>query len=438
MDNKQILSNISTRLGIEALNPMQQAIATSDRRRIILLSPTGSGKTLAFSITVLRHIAPPCGHIQAVIMAPSRELVIQIAGVIRQIATGYKVTALYGGHSMSDEVSSLSVCPDIVVATPGRLLDHLRRGQVDLRRVAILVLDEYDKSLELGFIDEMRRIIKRITGPSTVVLTSATPIDTMPDFIPLKGAKVYDYSGSASSPRSRLDIIAVNSPERDKLDTLVKLLRTIPDGKVIVFANHRESAERIHARLVDAGLPAGLYHGGLDQQRREIAVDMLNNGSTPILVSTDLGSRGLDVDSVSAVVHYHLPPSPESWTHRNGRTARVDATGTVYVILSGGEQCPPYITFDSEMTPAGHSASPIHTNVGTLYINAGKKEKISRGDVAGYATRALGIEAPEVGRIVVRDHYSLVALPLDSFTAIQAMHPAPKIKGVRVKISRIF
>ncbi|HUN21220.1 MAG TPA: DEAD/DEAH box helicase, partial [Muribaculaceae bacterium] len=166
-------------------------------------------------------------------------------------------------------------------------------GQVDLRRVAILVLDEYDKSLELGFIDEMRRIIKRITGPSTVVLTSATPIDTMPDFIPLKGAKVYDYSGSASSPRSRLDIIAVNSPERDKLDTLVKLLRTIPDGKVIVFANHRESAERIHARLVDAGLPAGLYHGGLDQQRREIAVDMLNNGSTPILVSTDLGSRGL-------------------------------------------------------------------------------------------------------------------------------------------------
>ena len=215
----------------------------------------------------------------------------------------------------------------------------------------------------------------------------------MPDFIPLKGAKVYDYSGSASSPRSRLDIIAVNSPERDKLDTLVKLLRTIPDGKVIVFANHRESAERIHARLVDAGLPAGLYHGGLDQQRREIAVDMLNNGSTPILVSTDLGSRGLDVDSVSAVVHYHLPPSPESWTYRNGRTARIDATGTVYVILSGGEQCPPYITFDSEMTPDGHSASPIHTNVGTLYINAGKRKDIARR-CGRLCYRALGIEAP--------------------------------------------
>lgn len=435
MENKEIIRLIGSKLGIAELNPMQKVISETDRRRFILLSPTGSGKTIAFAIAMLRQMGAPDGRVQALVLAPSRELVVQIAEVVRPIAVGYKVTALYGGHSMADEANSLTVTPDIVVATPGRLLDHIERKQIDLRSVSILVLDEYDKSLELGFLDDMRKIIRRISSPSSVILTSATPIAELPDFIPLKSAKVYDFSAKTDSPRERIRIMAVESPSRDKLDTLSKLLRSLNNGKYIVFVNHRESAERVYESLAAKGFPVGLYHGGLDQQKREMAVDMLNNGSTPILVSTDLGSRGLDIDSVNAVIHYHLPLSVESWTHRNGRTARVDASGEVYVIISEADKRPDYVEWDSVYVPTGESSSPIKSDIATLYINAGRKEKISRGDVAGYAIHALGVPQGEVGRIALKDHYALVAVPRRMVGEIAAITPVPKIKSTRVRIS---
>lgn len=435
MENKEIISRIKDRLGIENLNDMQTVIAQSDRKRMILLSPTGSGKTVAFTIAMLKAIKEPCGRVQALVIAPSRELVTQIAEVVRVIATGFKVTALYGGHAMSDEVNSLSVTPDIVIATPGRLLDHIERRQIDIRSVHTLVLDEYDKSLELGFLGEMEKIVKKVSSPSVVILTSATPISDIPDFLPVRGAKVYDFSEKSESPRSRIEIFSVESPSRDKLDTLIQLLHSLPDQKVIVFVNHRESAERVYEALASAGFPEGIYHGGLDQQKREMAVDMLNNGSTPILVSTDLGSRGLDIDSVGAVVHYHLPLSKESWTHRNGRTARVDATGHVYVIMSEADRRPDYIEWDSDYNPEHASDNPIRSETATLYINAGRKEKLSKGDIAGYAIRALGVPQDKVGLITLRDHYSLVAVPRDMVKQIISLAPTPKIKKMRVKLS---
>ncbi|MDE5983191.1 MAG: DEAD/DEAH box helicase, partial [Duncaniella sp.] len=161
MKQTEIISNIKTRLGIESLNDMQLVMSGIETRgTAVLLAPTGSGKTVAFAIPMLRSLPAPQNKVMALVIAPSRELVLQIAEVIRQIATGYKTTALYGGHPMQEEINSLSVTPDIIVATPGRLLDHLKRGQLDLSAVGTLVLDEYDKSLELGFADEMRRIVK--------------------------------------------------------------------------------------------------------------------------------------------------------------------------------------------------------------------------------------------------------------------------------------
>ena len=154
----------------------------------------GSGKTAAFAIRLLRELKPSDGTIQAVIMAPARELVLQIADVIRPVAAGFKTVAFYGGHSMADEVNSLSVMPDIVVATPGRLLDHITRGTLDVAGVGGLVLDEYDKMLELGFQDEMRRIARRIKSPGLVMLTSATRLDEMPPFLPMDGAETVDFT----------------------------------------------------------------------------------------------------------------------------------------------------------------------------------------------------------------------------------------------------
>lgn len=436
MKEKEIRANIASRLAITELNPMQQRMAQlPGSGTFTLISPTGSGKTLAFAIPLLKSLGPADGRVRAVVMAPSRELVLQIFEVIRPIATGLKTVAFYGGHPMQEEVNSLAVTPDIIVATPGRLLDHLRRGQLDLSGVRTLVLDEYDKALELGFADEMKRVCRKLTSVSLIILTSATVLAELPPYLPVsKRTELIDFSES-TSPRRQMQIVHVPSPVRDKLNTLIDLLRSLPDGRVIVFANHRESVERIHTALRKAGLPAGLYHGGLEQHDRENAVELLNNGTTPILVSTDLGSRGLDIAELSAVVHYHLPPSAEAWTHRNGRTARQDAEGEVYVITTDEESIPEYIEWDRDYVPQGKSDRPITSSVATLYFNVGKKEKISRGDIVGFLIAKGGLEAGQIGRIALRDHSALVAVPRsEGRRLVKALAPE-KIKNTRAKIS---
>lgn len=433
MTLKEILENIGRRHGVENLNPMQKAVMQTRADRIILLAPTGSGKTLAFAVPMIQRLKAPDGCLQAVVMAPSRELVIQIAEVVRSVAEGHKVTALYGGHNMKEEINTLSVTPDVVVATPGRLLDHIIRGTLDVASASQLVLDEYDKALELGFHDQMRRIVKRMRRVKYVTLTSATPLGEMPDFLDMSQAKTVDFSPKTEAPRSRMRIEVIKSDSPDKLQTLDALLRSLPNGKVIVFVNHRESAERVHAFLKKEGWPAGLYHGGLDQLQREIAVDMLNNATTPILVSTDLGSRGLDIDGVSAVIHYHIPPTPENWTHRNGRTARVDADGNVYVLVNDIDQLPDYIDYDSELTPDKVSPDQIHSDTATIYFNLGRKDKISKADVLGFIAKQCGVS--KVGKIVVKDHCAIAAVPRNDAPNVIDTAKTQKLKGRRVKAS---
>ncbi len=437
MDPRTILERLKERHDITQLNEMQQLMAATDARKLILLAPTGSGKTAAFTIRLLRFLGTSNGTVQVVILAPSRELVLQIADVIRPVAAGLKTVAFYGGHAMADETNSLAVTPDIIVATPGRLLDHLTRGNLDLSETKALILDEYDKSLELGFLDEMRRITRRMRSIEMIMLTSATPLADMPDFIPMRDAETVDFTRSATRPR--LQTVRVNSPERDKLATLSDLLRSLPDGRAIVFVNHRESAERIDNHLKRNRFPVGLYHGGLEQRERQLAIDLFNNGTTPILISTDLGSRGLDIDDVNYVIHYHLPVSPESWTHRNGRTARMGASGTAYVIIADGDNIPDAVTWDRELYPSGKEPAEggIRSHMATLYFNAGKKEKISRGDIAGFLMQKGGLPKDEVGKIVVNDHNAIVAVPRDKAQqTIDAVSPY-RIKNTKVRISLI-
>ncbi len=437
MKEKEIINNIRTRLGIVSLNEMQEQMHRCSNPSVILLSPTGSGKTVAFIIPMLKAIGEVSECVKAVVIAPSRELVMQIASVVRAVAVGYKTVALYGGHSMSDEERSLSVVPDIVVATPGRLLDHLNRGNVELRGVRALILDEYDKSLELGFHEEMRRIVSRMGRFSLIVLTSATMLQELPPFLPFRSPTVVDFTSADGDKYVNLDVLRVKSMEKDKIGELVRLLQSLPNGKMIVFVNHRESAERVYAMLRDADVPAGLYHGGLEQLDREMAIDMLNNGTTPVLVSTDLGSRGLDIDDVQGVIHYHLPPSAESWTHRNGRTARMGAGGSVYVITYEGEKIPDYVSWQRDYEPDGMSSGSIRSDVSTLYFNAGKKEKISRGDVVGFLVNRGGLSGDKVGRIAVKDHCVLVAVPKDRVQDVLAAIAPYRIKNRRVKVTEI-
>ncbi|MBQ1745905.1 MAG: DEAD/DEAH box helicase, partial [Muribaculaceae bacterium] len=328
MKETEIIKLVKERLGIDELNEMQQSALNAWKAGggdLVLYSPTGTGKTLAFALCLLQALKPPMQRLQAVVMAPSRELVMQTAEILRVLAVDYKVTPCYGGHAVADEKASLAVTPDVVVATPGRLLDHHKRGHIDLSGTRLLVLDEMDKALELGFEDEMRRLIKVMPRINRRIMASATVLDEVPDYVRLHNPFTLNVLEQDDQPSERIKVWQVVSDDKDKLETLRQLLLSLDGGKTIVFANFRESVERIHQALHKQRFSVGIYHGALDQQQRETAVAMLNNGSINILVSTDLASRGLDIDTVAHIVHYHLPINGQTYVHRNGRTARVDA-----------------------------------------------------------------------------------------------------------------
>lgn len=442
MREKEFLPQIKTRLGIEELNQMQRRMlaAGTEGRDLILLSPTGTGKTLAFILPVLKMLRPSTGRVQAVVIAPSRELVMQIAGVFQKIGAGMKTTPLYGGHKFEDEENSLKAGCDIVVATPGRLLDHLKRRTFEALPTRILVLDEFDKSLELGFEEEMRKISNRLKNVSHMIMTSATRADVLPEFLKLNNPLTLDYLGDNRNLRGRIRVHRVDTDSNDKLESLRVLIDNIwADGeageRAIVFVNHRESAERVAAYLEKQGYPAVLYHGAMDQRDRESAVARFNSGSRPILVATDLAARGLDIREVKSVIHYHQPLSPEAYTHRNGRTARVDADGDVYVLIGPDESVKDYVGIDDTRWLDPEKTAGPAPRVETLYIGAGKKEKLSKGDILGFLVKQCGLEPSQIGAIDVRDHYSLTAVRDADMTGLLAAAKAGKIKGARRLVS---
>lgn len=438
MKEQEILSLINERLGISDLNDLQKSVLKNLKisSSAIIYSPTGSGKTLAFSVTLLKAQKNfDTEKLQAVIIAPSRELVIQISDVIRPIAPDYKVTSLYGGHNVADEKNSLQNVPSIIVGTPGRLLDHANRGNIDLTNVRQLILDEFDKCLELGFEDEMRKLLKKMPNLSRKILTSATILKEIPEFVNLTDYVTLDFLESAKNPSERTTVWQVKSEEKDKLAALRTLLYSIPQGKTIIFANYRDAVSRIYQNLKDNQISAGIYHGALEQMDREKAIAMFNNESYPILVSTDLGSRGLDIKEVKNIIHYHLPVSQESYTHRNGRTARVDKTGDVYILTHQDEQLPDFVTIDETFNlPEKCEQKSIVNRNSTLYFKAGKKEKISKADIVGFIANNIQIAPNEIGVINVYDHYALVAIPKQKAkTAVSQLLKA-KIKGKKIRI----
>ncbi len=441
MREKEFLPLVKEKLGIEELNPMQRQMMAqaSETRDIILLSPTGSGKTLAFILPMLKILKPSTGRVQAVVVAPSRELVIQISKIVNAIAAGFKVTQLYGGHKVEDEVNSLSAGTDIIVATPGRLLDHINRRNIDVLPTRILVLDEFDKSLELGFEKEMKKIVDRLKNVSRYILTSATRAEILPDFLRLDNPVTINYLGDNKELHSRLRVHRVDSDINDKLDSLASLLRTLAKGerseRSIIFVNYRESAERVADYLSKRGFPVVLYHGALDQHERETAVAMFNNGSRPLLVATDLAARGLDIENVRSIIHYHQALTPETYTHRNGRTARVDRDGDVYVLVGPKEDVKEFTDFDDTFYPDTAAPSPELPEYATIRFSAGKKEKLSKGDIVGFLVKEGGADAQGIGKIDIYDHYSLVAVPFGKVEDILRNIKGKKIKGEKRLVS---
>lgn len=431
--NERILRALSN-TGIETLNEMQQVVLDAGTDKdMVLLSPTGSGKTLAFLLPLLTTLVAEEKEIQAVIVAPSRELALQIESVFRSLGSGFRIICCYGGHPIRTEKKSLEHPPTVLVATPGRLVDHIERGNVCLDDVHTLILDEFDKSLEMGFLSEMKEILSHLSGLRRRVLTSATEAVEIPPFTGIESPVRLSFLAKKGAPQ-KLQVHIVKSPVKDKLDTLYALLGELRAEPALIFCNLREAVERVAGYLSEKDVDNDYFHGGMEQTERERSLSRFRNGSATVFISTDLASRGLDIPEVKHVIHYHLPHNEEAYIHRNGRTARMGAEGDAYLIIHDGEEIPPYIAREpKEFFLPSTPRTPMRSEWVTLTINRGKRDKLSRKDVVGFLFQKGGLSKDELGVVEIKESCSYAAVKRSVRTALLSRVRDEKIKNMKAK-----
>lgn len=427
---KQALSNLK----IAELNEMQHAaLNVAKKGDMILLAPTGSGKTLGFLLPLLSLLDTAVPTVQALILVPSRELALQIEQVFKTIASGFKVNCCYGGHPVKIERNNLSQPPAVLIGTPGRIGHHLRRESFSTDTIHTLILDEFDKSLEFGFQEDMAYIIRQLPNLKKRMLTSATKMQEIPSFTGIRNPAEVDFLENATNAPD-IKLKAVISPAADKLDTLFSLICTIGDKATLVFCNHREAVDRISDLLWNRGIVHDVFHGGMEQEDRERALIKFRNGSHRLLITTDLASRGLDIPEIEFVVHYQLPHTREAFLHRNGRTARMHAKGTSYLILTEDEKLNyPDQNIEIEALPE-KPVLPKPSPWATLYIAAGKKDKINKVDIVGLLLQKGEMAKDDLGLIEVLDHSSYAAVKRNRIERLVQVISKEKIKNKKVKI----
>jgi len=430
-----MIASALKKLNIQQLNELQESAlkASKSGSDVLLIAPTGSGKTLAFLLPLIEKLKPEIKGVQALILVPSRELALQIEQVFKQMGTAFKVNCCYGGHAVRVEKNNLAHPPAVLIGTPGRIAYHLEHQNFDESFIEYLILDEFDKSLEFGFEADMSYIIGGLLSLKQRILTSATKMEEIPAFVKLNNAIDIDFSKNAEA-KPDLKFKKIISPAADKLEVLFKLLSKIGNKNTLVFCNHRETVDRISDLLFEHGLGHDVFHGGMEQFDREKALLKFRNGSHKILVTTDLAARGLDIPEVEYIVHYQLPYTEDSYIHRNGRTARMNAKGTAYLILTPEEHYK-YLPEDMEEEDlSGQYQLPEVSDWVTLYIPNGKKDKINKVDIVGVLFKKGGLEKDDLGLIEVKDSASYFAVKRNKVEQLLQVLGNEKIKGKKLKL----
>ncbi|SEB51220.1 Superfamily II DNA and RNA helicase [Tenacibaculum sp. MAR_2009_124] len=426
--------DILTKLNIYELNEMQKeatsTIGTTDNT--IILSPTGTGKTLSFLLPILKMVDLSLNEVQVLILVPSRELAIQIEQVVREMGTGVKVNAVYGGRAMSKDKIELKHTPSILIGTPGRISDHFSNDRFSKDHIKALVLDEFDKSLEVGFEYEMRGIINQIPAIEKRVLTSATQEIDIPDFVELKKPVILNFLTNKSS--ERLTLKTVVSPSKNKEETLLTLLQHLGNkDQGIIFVNLRDSIEKLSDFLNRKGIAHSCFSGGMEQRDRERSLIKFRNGTSQILLATDLAARGIDIPEMKFIIHYELPLRVEEFTHRNGRTARVDKKGTAYILKWNNQALPEFIT-NIKIADISHKEQVTKRYWETLFISGGRKDKISKGDIAGLLFKKGNLNKDEVGVIELKQDCAFVAVPIKEAKKLVDTLNNVRLKNKKVRI----
>ena len=433
MKNQQGILN---KLNISALNPMQEEAVSviETATNTILLSPTGTGKTLAFSLPLLKALDPTSKEVQALILVPSRELAIQIEQVIRSMGSGYKVNAVYGGRPMSKDKIELKHIPAILIGTPGRIADHFSNDRFSKSHIKTLILDEFDKSLEVGFEYEMRGIINQLPALNKRILTSATQGVEVPKFVRLDQPKVINYLKEKRT--SQLTFKTVISPNKNKTKTLLELVKHIGNEPGIIFCNLKDSIAQVSAFLNQHHISHACFSGGMEQKDRERSLIKFRNGTCQLLIATDLAARGIDVPEMKFIIHYELPKHEEEFIHRNGRTARVNEKGTAFILQWEKEYLPSFIKSSKGISIAKKAAfKPQYWE--TLFISGGRKDKISKGDIAGLFFKQGGIKKEELGVIELKPDCAFVAVPLAKANDLVAKLNNTRLKKKKVRVTML-
>lgn len=428
------------KLGIQ-LNDMQLEAGKAINgagKDVVILSPTGTGKTLAYLLPLAERL-DRSGDVQAVVLVPGRELAQQSLNVWKSLGTGLRAVACYGGRPAMDEHRELRrVQPQLVFATPGRLRDHLQKSNLSTHDISWLVIDEFDKCLEMGFSKEMEDIMAMMPQGVRHILLSATDMEQIPRFVNIHNVERINFLEGREEVEKRVSNFIVESPTKDKLHTLAQLLRYVGDESSIVFLNYRDAVERTVDFLVGQGFSVVGYHGGLEQREREESLYKFANHSVVTLVSTDLGSRGLDIPDVRNIIHYHLPEGQEEMIHRIGRTARWDAEGRTFFVLGPEEHVPDYFTGETErLALPSELPAPAMPRMMTLYIGKGKKNKISKGDIVGFLCKNCGLSSADLGRIDVYERHAYVAVRREKAKNIVKLTKDAKIKGIHTKVEEV-
>jgi len=432
---KKNQKNILSKLNIEQLNPMQEEakLAIHSADNTILLSPTGTGKTLAFMLPIVAELDPDCEFIQVLILVPSRELAIQIEQVTRDMGTGYKCNAFYGGRNFSKDRIDLNRPPAILIGTPGRIADHMRRETFYTHKIKTLVLDEFDKSLEVGFENDMEDIVSFLPETEKKILTSATHKVKIPEFLEFKNPISVNY---LKDEIPELEIKTIISPEKDKLETLAKALSHLGNQPGIIFCNFKESIQRISDFLNKKGINHGTFYGGMEQIDRERVLIKFRNGTHKLIVATDLAARGLDIPELKFILHYHLPLRFQEFTHRNGRTARMHSEGTAYILKWADEDYPDFI-LPTKIEELSDAPLPADSGWETLFISGGRKDKISKGDIAGLFFKQGKLNKEQLGVIELKIDCAFVAVRSDKVEGVIKAVSNTKLKNKKVRVSLI-
>lgn len=428
-------TNILDKLNIEKLNAMQEeaqeAILSSPE--IVLLSPTGTGKTVAFLLPVVAELDINCPEVQVLIVVPSRELAIQIEQVVREMGTGYKANAVYGGRAGSKDKTEIKHRPAILIGTPGRIADHLRRENFSSEFISTLVLDEFDKSLEIGFEVEMKEILNLLPNVQKKILTSATQEVEIPKFVGLNNPTIIDYLDQGTS---QLKVRTILATSHDKLETLAELLCHLGNQPGIVFCNFKDTIQEVSDFLNYNNIGHGLFYGGMEQKDRERALIKFRNGTHQLIVATDLAARGLDIPEIKFIIHFQLPQRAHEFTHRNGRTARMFNDGTAYVIKGKNENLPDFVE-NAEVEEIQQSPKPSASIWKTLFVSGGRKDKISKGDIAGLFMKQGKLSSDQVGTIEIKIDCAFVGVQASEVNSLIKLVDNSRLKSKKVRVTEI-